>query len=95
MENSDEQKSPGAEKDPKRFVDKRTDERIQQHFTNEEDNILAQDINNVQSDIHSHAPVINVTDDEKVIINDEDLKEEDRKEDTDKPRDITPWNVID
>ncbi len=95
MQNPDEQKLPGDEKDPKRFVDKRTDERIQQHLTNEEDNILAQDINNVQSDIHSPAPVRNVTDDEEVIITDEELKEEDRKEDTDKPRDITPWNVID
>ncbi len=54
-----------------------------------------QDINNVQSDIHSPSPVRNVTDDEEVIITDEELKEDDRKEDTNKPRDITPWNVID
>ncbi len=95
MQNPDENQSSGTENDPKRFVDKHTDERIQQHLTNEEDTISAEDIKNVQSDIHSPQPISNVTDDEDVIISEDIKTQDEEKEDIEKPRDITPWNVID
>ena len=95
MQNPDENPSSGAKNDPNRFVDKRTDERIQQHLTNEEDNISAEDIKNVQSDIHSPQPLSKVTDDEDVIISEDIKTQDEEKEDIEKPRDITPWNVID
>ncbi len=66
MQNPDDHNTPGIGKDPERFVDKRTDERIRQHLTNEEDSISAEDINNVQSNIHSPQPVTSATDDNNI-----------------------------
>ncbi|MEO7802182.1 MAG: hypothetical protein ABIR81_09290 [Ginsengibacter sp.] len=81
---------------PQRFSDKHTDDRIKEHLTNEKDNISADDISNVQSNISSPAEENKAVDDEKVIDNtkdDEYIGKDD--DDKDKPKDITPWNVID
>ncbi len=96
MQPCNEDITPEDDNAPERFSDKRTDDRIREHLTNEKDNISAEDISNVQSNISSPAEEEKVNDDEKVI-DDNEKDEYIGKDDDDKnkPKDITPWNVID
>ncbi len=96
MQQLSENTGQAAENDQKRFSDKRTDDRIREHLTNERDNISAEDISNVQSNISSPAAANSETDDEKVIEKKDNTEYEGKDDEAnDKPEDITPWNVID
>lgn len=96
MQLFNEDLTPEDDNAPEQFFDKRTDDRIREHLTNEKDNISADDINNVQSDISSPAKETEMNNDVKAIDNtkkDEYIGKDD--DDKDKPEIITPWNVID
>ncbi len=100
MQNPNENTPPVPENDPQRFTDKRTEDRIQEHLTNEKDNISAEDISNVESNINSSQAESNTTDvkgtDDEKVVEDRDSTEYIGKDDNDKdkPKDITPWDVI-
>lgn len=98
MQPNNENLTPDDDNTPGRFSDKRTDERIREHLTNEKDSISADDIKNVQSNVSGASEEVKTDeDDEKVIDNTKDDEEYIGKDDEekDKPADITPWNVID
>jgi hypothetical protein len=94
MQPLNENQTPEDDNASHRFSDKRTDDRIRQHLTNEKDNISADDINNVQSNVAS-AEDNTTSDDEDIIDNTKEGKYIGKDDDDkDKPKDITPWNVI-
>lgn len=94
---NDQKLKPDHDDNPKRFIDEQTDKRIQEHLTNEDDEISEEDISNIRTDVENHG---NDFVDSKnpgtfeTEIPDESLDPEHIVKDNTDPEIQTSWNIL-
>ncbi len=98
MQNDQEPKTP-EEKIRSLYEDERTQNRIQEHLTNENDVITEQDIANISTGIvhPENEIVIDIKEDEAnedSVSEEEEILEEKKVRDNEDPEIGTPWNIL-
>ncbi len=98
MQNDQEPKTP-EEKIRSLYEDERTQNRIQEHLTNENDVITEQDIANISTGIvhPENEIVIDIKEDEAnedSVSKEEEILEEKKVRDNEDPEIGTPWNIL-
>ncbi len=101
MQNDKEPKEPKSPEDDIRsqYEDERTQNRIQEHLTNEGDVITEQDIANIATDIFEPGdePASGITNPDAVDeaqIEAEEVLAEKKVRDNEDPEIGTPWNIV-
>ncbi len=96
MANNDNLRKPDENDIRPQFEDERTQARIQEHLTNEDDIITEQDIANIQVGAGaSQQDVDGIVAREETIMDNLDIKKDSNNDDwSDDPAIETPWNVL-